>query len=114
MQKFPTQIEEDAKIQEGLTKNYMLPQPDFAFGWTDLNLLLHAERINKLSSIFLTHVDLLDHLEEIKVCTGYRGLDGTVTQGRMPATIKEFSTLTAEYVTLKGWQQDTSKCTRFD
>jgi adenylosuccinate synthase len=32
----------------------------------------------------------------------------------MPATIKEFSLLTAEYEILKGWKQDTSKAKRFD
>lgn len=79
-----------------------------------MNLLLHSERINKLSSIFLTHLDLLDHLEEIQVCTGYKSQDGTLTKGRLPATIKEFSVLKPEYITLKGWQQDTTKCKRFD
>lgn len=71
-------MEEDLKIQEGLTKNYLLQKEDFAYGWTDLNLLMHAERINKMSSIFLTHLDLLDHLDEIKVCTGYKSEDGKI------------------------------------
>lgn len=79
-----------------------------------MNLLMHAERINKLSSIFLTHMDLLDHLDEIPVCTGYRWPNGTVTTSRMPATIKEFASIEAEYEVLKGWKTDTSKVTRFD
>lgn len=58
---------------------------------------MHSDRINKLSSIFLTHLDLLDNLDEIKVCIGYKSPDGTVTKGRMPATIKEFASLTAQY-----------------
>lgn len=87
VQKFPTHVTDDEVIQAALSKNYLLPKEDFAFGWTDLNLLLHAERINKLSSIFLTHLEVLDHLDEIKVCTGYRWPDGTVTRGRIPATI---------------------------
>lgn len=104
VEKFPTRILDNKKIQQGLTDDYLLPQEEFAYGWTDLNLLLHAERINKLSSIFLTHVDLLDHLDEIPVCTGYRWPDGTVTSGRMPATIREFSLLEPVYETLKGWR----------
>ena len=104
VEKFPTRILDNKKIQQGLTDDYLLPQEEFAYGWTDLNLLLHAERINKLSSIFLTHVDLLDHLDEIPVCTGYRWPDGTVTPGRMPATIREFSLLEPVYETLKGWR----------
>jgi adenylosuccinate synthase len=71
---------------------------------------MHSERINKLSSIFLTDLDVLDHLPEIKVCTGYRAEDGTVTSGRLPATMKEFSKVEAEYTTLKGWQKDTTQC----
>ena len=104
VEKFPTRILDNKKIQQGLTDDYLLPQEELAYGWTDLNLLLHAERINKLSSIFLTHVDLLDHLDEIPVCTGYRWPDGTVTSGRMPATIREFSLLEPVYETLKGWR----------
>ncbi len=104
VEKFPTRILDNKKIQQGLTDDYLLPQEEFAYGWTDLNLLLHAERINKLSSIFLTHVDLLDRLDEIPVCTGYRWPDGTVTSGRMPATIREFSLLEPVYETLKGWR----------
>lgn len=104
VEKFPTRILDNKKIQQGLIDDYLLPQEEFAYGWTDLNLLLHAERINKLSSIFLTHVDLLDHLDEIPVCTGYRWPDGTVTSGRMPATIREFSLLEPVYETLKGWR----------
>jgi adenylosuccinate synthase len=71
VEKFPTRIEHNQYIQDGLKNDYLLPEEDYAFGWTDLNLLNHAERINKLSSVFLTHLDLLDDLEEIKVCTGY-------------------------------------------
>lgn len=79
VQKFPTRIKDDPIMQAGLEKNYLLPSDDYAFGWTDLNLLLHAERLNKISSVFLTHLDLLDHLDEIKVCTGYQWPNGTVT-----------------------------------
>lgn len=59
-------------------------------------------------------MNLLDHLDEIKICVGYKSADGTVTHGRMPATMKEFIDVEAEYVTLQGWKQDTSKCKRFD
>jgi len=91
-----------------------LPPDEFAFGWTDLNLVLSAERMNKLSSIFLTHLDLLDHLDEIKVCTGYKTKNGEILKGYVPATIKEFGTLEANYEILKGWKTDTRKITRFD
>jgi len=77
-----------------------------------LNVLAHAERCNKLSSIFLTHLDLLDDLDEVKICTGYKTPEG-VLRDRQPATIREYGTWTAEYTVLKGWKQDTRGCTRF-
>merc|ERR1711957_381368 len=58
-------------IAEKLEERYECPKEEFDFGWTDLNMVKHAESTNKLSSIFLTHLDLLDDLENIKICTGY-------------------------------------------
>ena len=70
--------------------------------------------MNKLSSVFLTHLDLLDDLDEIKVCTGYKTKSGEIIKGYIPATIKEFGTLEAHYEVLEGWKTDTRKVRRFD
>jgi adenylosuccinate synthase len=97
-------------------------------GWTDLNLILHAENVNKLSSLFVTHLDLLDDAKDIKVCTSYNknsaqrdckeATGDTVKKdkviGVLPSTIKEYGEWEASYDTIKGWQQDTTKVTRFD
>ena len=75
IKQFPTEIFEDTdkaafdSIQEKLRTRYNIE--DMIFGWPDLNLVKHAERINRLSSLFITHIDLFDDLDEIKVCTGY-------------------------------------------
>jgi len=90
-----------------------MPEKDYAAGWTDLNILAHAERTNNLSSIFLTHLDLLDDLDEIKVCTSYSTESGEM-RNRLPATIREFGQLKANYTTLAGWKQDTRSVKRFD
>jgi len=75
----------------------------------------NAERINKLDSLFLTHLDLLDDLEEIKVCTGYKNKSGdSLPRGIMPSTIVEYASWTAQYETLKGWKKDTRDCKRFE
>ena len=72
---FPTQIlsteypEIHNQVRNKLHNKYGLKH--FSFGWPDLNLIRHAERVNQLSSIFLTHLDLLDDLNEIKVATNY-------------------------------------------
>lgn len=89
----------------------------YEFGWTDLNLVNHADTTNKLSSLFVTHLDLLDDLDEIKICTGYTIGEGEKMQhfsGSLPATIKEFGKMSASYEVLKGWKQDTRHIKTFD
>ena len=91
-----------------------MPEAEVAAGWTDLNVLVHAENTNNLQSIFLTHLDLLDDLDEIKVCTGYSAAGTGQFSNRLPATIREFGQLEAKYTTLKGWKQDTRNAKTFD
>jgi adenylosuccinate synthase len=59
-------------LSRKLTVDYKLPEEAFELGWTDLNLVQHAERLNTINSLFVTHLDLLDDLEDIKVCTAYK------------------------------------------
>ena len=44
-------------------------------GWLDCVMLRHAVRLNSLTELALTKLDVLDGFETVKVCTGYR-LDG--------------------------------------
>lgn len=72
---FPTLVEEcdpsHASIWSKLESRYGISKDEFIFGWLDLNHVQHVERLNQLSSIFVTHLDLLDDLEEFKICTSY-------------------------------------------
>jgi adenylosuccinate synthase len=70
-------------------------------------MIKHAENTNGLSSIFLTHLDLLDDLENIKICVGYTTEDGKLRSGQLPTTIYEFGKMKAIYKVLPGWKQDT-------
>lgn len=47
-----------------------------------MNLVQHAERINTINSIFVTHLDLLDDLDEIKVCTAYKRKGAKTENGK--------------------------------
>ncbi|MGA1086379.1 MAG: adenylosuccinate synthase, partial [Ilumatobacteraceae bacterium] len=47
-------------------------------GWLDLVMLRHAVRVNSLSDIALTKLDVLDDFDTIRVCVGYK-LDGRTT-----------------------------------
>jgi adenylosuccinate synthase len=74
-------------------------------GWLDLAVLRYAVRLNGISSLVVTKLDVFDTQKEIQVCTGYR-FKGAV-QKEMPASAEDFAEVTPEYRTLPGWQSDT-------
>jgi len=74
-------------------------------GWLDLVVLQYAIRINGISSLVVTKLDVFDTQKEIQVCTGYR-YKGTLLH-EMPAAAEDLAEVTPEYSTLPGWQSDT-------
>ena len=75
-------------------------------GWFDAALVRQAVAANGINGIALTKLDVLDGLEEIKVCTGYR-LDGEVID-YLPASQGAQSRVEPVYETLEGWQGTTA------
>ena len=80
-------------------------------GWLDLVVLKYAVRVNGITEICLTKLDVLDGLDEIKVCTHYRTPEGI--QDEFPLDLDDFSDSEPVYVTLPGWKSDTSKLTEY-
>jgi adenylosuccinate synthase len=74
-------------------------------GWLDLVVLRYAIRINGISSLVVTKLDVFDTQKEIQVCTGYRYKGSLVKE--MPASAEELAEVAPEYRTLPGWQSDT-------
>jgi adenylosuccinate synthase len=74
-------------------------------GWLDLVVLRYAVRINGISSLVVTKLDVFDTQREIQVCTGYRYKGAQVKE--MPASAEDLAKVTPEYRTLPGWQSDT-------
>ena len=112
---FPTRIKKtnDAygSIESRFHNEYEMPGTEYAFGWTDLNLIRHAEILNKLSSIFLTHLDVLNDVETIKLCKRYHGKDeetGAIFEKSLPTNIDTWEKLEPDFKELPGWQQDIS------
>lgn len=80
--------------------------------------------LNELSSIYLTDLDVLDELDEIKICKRYKiaggiGEDGvpfpeTEVEGIHPTIINDFENLSPVYKTLKGWKKDITEVETFD
>ena len=77
-------------------------------GWFDAVIGRYAVRINGLDCLAVTKLDVLDTLEEIKVCTAYE-IDGQNCH-HFPSNAGEFANCKPVYKTLPGWQQDTTSC----
>ena len=77
-------------------------------GWFDAVIGRYAVRINGLDCLAITKLDVLDTLEEIKVCVAYQ-LDGKTCR-HLPSSAVEFARCQPIYRTMPGWQQPTSAC----
>ncbi|MDA4634374.1 adenylosuccinate synthetase, partial [Escherichia coli] len=75
-------------------------------GWFDAVLVRQAVANNGISGIALTKLDVLDGLDEIKVCTSYE-LDGEVID-YLPASQGAQARVKPIYVTLEGWKETTA------
>jgi adenylosuccinate synthase len=71
-------------------------------GWLDLVALRYAVRLNGITSLALTKLDVLSHFEELPVCVAYRLRDGTETQD-FPAHQSDFHHCRPIYESLAGW-----------
>jgi adenylosuccinate synthase len=74
-------------------------------GWFDAAAVRLAIRINSVSGICLTKLDVLDGLETIKICTGYKGVDADASSYLM--NMDSYQDLEPEYVELPGWSEST-------
>ena len=74
-------------------------------GWFDAVALRQAVRVNSISGICLTKLDVLDGLEEIKICVGYLDADGR--DAGMPMHADDFESITPVYETMVGWTEVT-------
>jgi len=78
-------------------------------GWFDAVMLRHAVRLNSLSEIALTKLDVFDTFDTIKVCTAYE-LDGE-TYTRLPYHQSVLHKVTPVYAEFPGWKCDLSGVT---
>lgn len=74
-------------------------------GWFDAVGLRHAIQINSVSGICLTKLDVLDGLEEIKVCVGYKTANGEIT--RPPLDGAGYEDIEPVFETMPGWSEST-------
>jgi adenylosuccinate synthase len=79
-------------------------------GWLDTVALRYAARVNGLTELFVTKLDVLSRLERIPVATAYR-IDGELTED-WPMTQTGLHHAEPVYELLEGWREDISGVTR--
>jgi adenylosuccinate synthase len=81
-------------------------------GWFDAVMARQAARLNSLTEIALTKLDVLDTLAEIKVCVGYEA--NGVHYDHPPYHQSVLHEVTPIYETLPGWQTDITSATDYE
>jgi len=101
---FPTEIEgpDQARVRELGAEYGTTTGRERRCGWLDLVGLRFAVRLNGMTSLALTKLDVLSAFEQIPVCVRYRLRDGTETSD-FPAHQSDFHNARPVYETLAGW-----------
>jgi adenylosuccinate synthase len=103
---FPTEIEgaDQQRVQELGGEFGTVTGRTRRCGWLDLVALRYAVRLNGITSLALTKLDVLSAFAEVPVCVAYRLRDGTETT-EFPAHQSDFHHCKPVYETLAGWQE---------
>ncbi len=81
-------------------------------GWLDSIVLKSAARLNGLTGLIITKLDVLDGLDELKICTGYEYQGNIITD--FPPSIKILEDCTPVYETYPGWSENISGIRNYD
>jgi adenylosuccinate synthase len=81
-------------------------------GWFDAVVVCYAARVNGLTGLAVTKLDVLDTLPEIRIATGYQA-DGVALDG-FPADLGLLAEAEPIYETLPGWKESTSAARRWE
>lgn len=110
---FPTEFEKDLmeKIRtKGREFGATTGRPRRC-GWFDAVIVRHAVAVNGLDEIVITKLDVLDEMDKIKICTGYK------YKGRLykdfPADIEMLENCEPVYETCNGWMSDTTSAAKY-
>lgn len=81
-------------------------------GWLDTVVVNHSVRLNGLTGIALTKMDVLTGISPIRIATSYE-LDGKITD-RIPSNIEDLGRVIPHYREVKGWSEPLDECRSFD
>lgn len=81
-------------------------------GWFDAVAMRYAARVNGLDGLVLTKLDVLDNLDKIMICTGYRYNNTVIKDFTSDSDI--LNNCAPVYETMDGWQEPTTSITELD
>ncbi len=81
-------------------------------GWFDGVVVRYAARVNGLTALAITKLDVLDTLDELMVCTGYR-INGEI-HTEFPADLQLLEHAEPVYETMPGWNQSTQDARKLE
>src|SRR5262252_6526288 len=81
-------------------------------GWFDAIVVRYASRINGLTDVAVTKLDVLDTLDRIAICTGYEYAGDVHTE--FPSDISTLDRVVPRYEWMEGWQQPTCDLRRLE
>ena len=82
-------------------------------GWFDAAALKRSIQINGITGMCITKLDVMDGMDEVKICTGYTLPDGSTTD-ILPFGADAVSGCTPVYETMAGWQESTFSVQSYD
>jgi adenylosuccinate synthase len=110
---FPTELD-DATGEQLMTRGHEYGSTTGRArrcGWLDAVLLRYAVRINGLTSLAITKMDVLDGFKELKICTGYRHRGKLYRE--MPPDLDALENGRPVYERWEGWTTDTTGITSY-
>ena len=81
-------------------------------GWFDAIVVRYAARINGLTDVAVTKLDVLDTLDRVAICTGYEYEGDLHTE--FPGDVATLDRITPRYEWLEGWQRSTADARRLE
>lgn len=82
-------------------------------GWFDAVAMKRAVQINSITGFCLTKLDVLDGLQELKICIGYKYVDGKI-KDVPPMAADDYDLIEPVYESMPGWSENSFGVTSFD
>jgi adenylosuccinate synthase len=111
---FPTELFDETgdKIQEKGVEFGATTGRRRRCGWLDTVILRNAVRLNGITGVAITKLDVLGGIDDLSICTAYDYLGETVND--FPTSLEKLESCQPVYETLPGWDDDISKIREYE